>query len=124
MTGGVKEGRAEGETGTPVPVGRMVLLLAPVGKGATIDGTTVVATGSSTYVDEAATGVVDDAASATALDGTGTATWEELAGAATTLEEAGFVLPPVTGAPEMVPKVRSWGVASVPLAMSSGPGKG
>jgi hypothetical protein len=124
MTGGVNEGRAEGETGAPVPVGRIVLLLAPVEEGATTDGTTGVATGSSTYVDEGATGVVDDAASTRALEGAGTTALEELAGAAAALEEAGLVLPPVAGAPEMVPKVRSWGVASVPLAMSSGPGKG
>jgi hypothetical protein len=62
-------------------------------------------------------------APATALEEGATAT-VELAGAAA-LEEEGFEAPPpVAGEPEILPKVRSWGVASVPEAMSSGPGIG
>lgn len=48
----------------------------------------------------------------------------ELAGAAALVDEGLEAPPPVEGEPVIVPKVRSWGVASVPEEMSSGPGMG
>jgi hypothetical protein len=64
-------------------------------------------------------------APATALEEAGATTAVELAGAAALVDEAGLEAPPPTeGAPVIVPKVRSWGVALVPEAISSGPGMG
>jgi hypothetical protein len=93
-TGGVKAGALE-MIGEAIGVGSAVLLLA---------------------------GVV--IAPATALEEAGAAAAVELAGAAALDEEGLEAPPPVAGEPEILPKVRSWGVASVPEAMSSGPGIG
>jgi hypothetical protein len=63
-------------------------------------------------------------APAAALEEAGATTTVELAGAAALEEEGLEAPPPVAGEPEILPKVRSWGVASVPEAISSGPGMG
>jgi hypothetical protein len=79
---------------------------------------------SAAVLEEADTTATGELAGATALEEEGATATVELAGAAALEEEVLEAPPPVEGEPEILPKVRSWGVASVPEAISSGPGMG
>jgi hypothetical protein len=117
ITGGVNAGAADDLMGALVRVA--LGLLDMIGMAAADE-----VTAPAIALDEATTARVELTGAAALLD-EATIARVELAEAAALLDEAGLgTLPPVAGDPEILPKVRSCGVASVPEAMSSGPGMG
>jgi hypothetical protein len=117
ITGGVRAGAAEDLMGASVTVALAVLDMMGV---AAADEVTAPAIA----LDEG-TGARVELMGAAALLDEATMARVELAGAAALLDEAGLeASPPVAGDPEILPNVRSCGVASVPEAISSGPGMG